>query len=768
MESNYFYNVNSFNDYSKIYESHLTILSFNIRSISSISKFNQFRFELTKFNKIPDIIAIQETWFSENLINLYSIPGYNSAHSCRQDGYGGTSIYIRSELNFFIKETSNKDFIDCVSICLPNIRLNNKPLVLSSIYRSQKCTYDKFFDFIENALLSCGDTSCLFLGDFNIDTLNPSVNRSSMFDIFAQFDMYSSHSLITRPQSKTSIDCVFKNFTEEIYVHAVESKLSDHNMILCCVKQCSIRKPLETQKTRLINFTILPSSLNTNLINIDMSATSSQLCEEFIKKTQESVEACTTTITNNIINTNEKLTPWVTDKLLSLINYKNKLLKCRRKNRDNKCLVEQIKRISKIIKISNKNLMNNYYKNKLQACNGNSKKMWRFLNNELGRKNQSIKSLITEEGILLSTDDEKAVALNKYFYDIVNNRKNSDSDDINLFQTLIPTGTSFTLHAVDNHNVERILRSLKNGSPGSDGITAKMLNKGMGSVVDILVNIFNKMILEGVYPNILKIHKIIPIPKEASSNKIDNLRPISVLSVVDKIFEKLIFEQFSVYLEDNSILFDRQFGFKKGVGTEEALVNVVDFICGELDAGFNGVAGVFYDYSKAFDLVDHSILIRKLQTIGVTQVTLLLFKDYLSYRTQFVQIGRAKSEILTVNCGVPQGSVLGPLLFKIFINDIKNINFKGKMFMYADDICIFYSYKHPLVLKTNIEYDASILTKFSSINKLVINPGKTKFVRFKPYNLTNVENMVVNIGGIPVVESDTVKYLGVILSNNLL
>lgn len=216
------------------------------------------------------------------------------------------------------------------------------------------------------------------------------------------------------------------------------------------------------------------------------------------------------------------------------------------------------------------------------------------------------------------------------------------------------------------------------------------------------------MVSCSIYPDILKIHKVVPIPKVNNACTADKFRPIAVLSVFDNVFEKILHSQISKYMITHNLLNDFQFGFREGCGTEEAVVNVINFICKGLDDGFSGVAGLFYDFTKAFDLIDHDILLEKLKLYGICGRELSLLRSYLNNRKQFVQIKGHKSSHSAVEYGVPQGSVLGPLLFTIYLNDIKNLQLSGKLFIYADDICLFYPYKHETVAKVYMERDASL------------------------------------------------------------
>lgn len=187
-------------------------------------------------------------------------------------------------------------------------------------------------------------------------------------------------------------------------------------------------------------------------------------------------------------------------------------------------------------------------------------------------------------------------------------------------------------------------------------------------------------------------------------------------------------------------------------------------ICQGLDDGFSGVAGVFYDFTKAFDFIDHSIIITKLSYYGINASALQLIKSYLTNRKQYVETDNCKSQMGVVHFGVPQGSILGPLLFKIFLNDINNLQLFGKLFIFADDISLFYPFKYEVSVKTRMEYDAAIITEFARINKLRLNANKTNLLKLKPYAFHN-QSFSIYVDGI--LESFSTKYLGIHLQSNL-
>lgn len=759
----YFKTLDSFQMYNNelLQTQSLNILSINIRSISSVTKFNKFKNMISSFNKLPSVICIQETWFQSELVNLYKIPGYSTVHCCRRDGYGGTSVYIRDQLEYNVELCESNLFIEAILISFNSKKVSGKPLKIMSFYRSQKCPESTFLEFVEKILNDVGSFPCLFIGDSNIDFLQPTTCQF-LNSVIESYDFKNVHSFVTRPASKTSIDNVFSNLRLGLKVDVVECDLSDHNMVYCTLetnikisdRRTMIQKRCDFGKMkRNIRDNLQPSSNVSDLISCISNAVSISTTEHR-KVTQLSTE----------------IAPWINANLQHLRGFKDKLLKKRRK-RPGKAIEDMLKGISKVIKLASTECMEDYYHDKFVHTQNNPILLWEFLNQTLGRCKKSEIKLKDERGDYLRNDNDIANCLNRFFIDSVKTlRENINSEDLsywNEFYSLTRHRNYFRLRHTNTTEVNDVIVHMEaKNSAGFDSISPKVVKECACEIVPNLVSIFNSSISLFLYPDVLKIQKIVPIPKEINAFSPDKYRPVSVLSTIDKIFEKILKQQFETFLNNENLLSENQFGFKKGCGTEEAVMNVVNYVCGSLDQGSNGVGGMFYDLTKAFDLVDHNILLQKLSFYGLSGRELGFFKSYLTNRKQYVQINSCKSLMECVNCGVPQGSVLGPLLFKIYINDLNNIGLKGKVIMYADDLCVLYPYKSVTMLKDIIERDAMLITKFVKNNMLVLNANKTKFIRFRPHPHRDVE-CKIRINNIEIKEQETLKYLGVVLQNNM-
>ena len=247
----------------------------------------------------------------------------------------------------------------------------------------------------------------------------------------------------------------------------------------------------------------------------------------------------------------------------------------------------------------------------------------------------------------------------------------------------------------------------------------------------------------------------------------NNYRPISILNTINKIFEKILHTRLSTYIENSDLLYKYQFGFRKNHSTELALIEMVDQIKMSLDVG-NITCGIFVDLSKAFDTVNHEILIGKLEHYGITGIALELFKSYLDNRKQYVSLNSLKSNTKPINCGVPQGSVLGPLLFILFINDLPSCSPTGNFRIFADDTNVFIHGDNIEELITACRDIMIALSSWFLINKLTLNADKSSFTIFKsPKKVIN--NIPDSIGFLnhKIDRVSSIKFLGIILDENL-
>ena len=317
-------------------------------------------------------------------------------------------------------------------------------------------------------------------------------------------------------------------------------------------------------------------------------------------------------------------------------------------------------------------------------------------------------------------------------------------------------------------------------SAGPDGLSAFVI-KGIRDVIAPLLTIaINQSLTNGIFPSKLKQAKVIPLYKnKGEDTSFGNYRPISLLNVISKIFERVVFNQIYHYFLVNNLLFGSQYGFRTRHSTEDAAIELVDQIHRAFENDMHDqVLAVFLDLSKAFDTIDHEILLKKLSHYGVIGEALDWFRSYLTDRTQFVLYDDTESELQTIRVGVPQGSLLGPLLFLIYINDAHRASDALKFIHFADDttlsqnLSFFSGVNNGSLTQSQLERRINVELKFIHdwlcVNKLSLNVSKTRSMVFKNPRLPMVSQpFVVEIDGEKVKYVSEFNFLGVTLDEFL-
>jgi hypothetical protein len=314
--------------------------------------------------------------------------------------------------------------------------------------------------------------------------------------------------------------------------------------------------------------------------------------------------------------------------------------------------------------------------------------------------------------------------------------------------------------------VIQLVKNLKNSSAGWDSISAQIIKDGVNYLLKPMTHVLNMSLSTGIFPREMKIARVIPIFKSGNTMLFNNYRPVSVLPIFSKVYERIMYKRLISFINTHKLLYEYQFGFREGHSTNLAIVYLVDKISQALDNG-EYVIGLYLDFSKAFDTVDHKILLQKLEHYGIRGVALDWFKSYLENRKQCVDINGTLSDLCHLSCGVPQGSILGPILFLLYINDLSRVSHYLFSLLFADDSNMFASGTDPneLIKNTNIEIEK--IMNWLHTNKLTLNIGKTHFMIFKnskkKINLT--EKLMIQGHEIELVKST--KFLGIILDSDL-
>ena len=336
----------------------------------------------------------------------------------------------------------------------------------------------------------------------------------------------------------------------------------------------------------------------------------------------------------------------------------------------------------------------------------------------------------------------------------------------------IPPSTNeiFKFQYVSRIYVEKELKGLKrHKATGPDNLPPTLLKDSASQISKPLSHIINLSLKSSTVPYEWKKAKITPIFKSGSSTKVDNYRPISVLPVFAKILEKCVHSQVINYLEDNNLLCKEQFGYRRKRSTEMATTLFIDDARRNIDEG-KLVGAVFIDISKAFDTIGHSKLLSKLSAYGIFGPELEWFTNYLFDRTQFVTIKNTDSYHDRVLCGVPQGSILGPLLFLIYYNDLQKVIKNSKIIKFADDTVVYYAHESSLEIEKVLNDELKQILKYFNDNDLVLNTnkGKTEVMLFGTQRrLSKHSDLDLYLGFSKINNTNTYKYLGTTLDKSL-
>ena len=462
--------------------------------------------------------------------------------------------------------------------------------------------------------------------------------------------------------------------------------------------------------------------------------------------------------------------PWITSELKDLMHSRDILkIKAIRSNdpRDWALFKKQRNLVNKQIQLAKQI----YYQNSFNDHIGDSRKTWQTINELTSRKSgKTSVTALKVNGTSITNPLEISKEFNNHFANIgpkLASEINNNGENHQRYLT--GTDKRFELHPTNSNKVFSLLNKLdKSKATGLDNISARLVRECADIISVPICDIFKQSIRQGIFPDDWKNARVTPLFKQGDRGNVNNYRPISVIPIVAKVFERIVYEQLYAYLEEHEILCKNQSGFRAIHSTVTALLEATDAWAYNIDIGkINAV--IFLDLKKAFDTVDHQILLSKLKNYGIFGNSFKWFESYLDNRIQKCSVNGSFSSSCSLKCGVPQGTILGPLLFLLYINDLPNCLSNCEPRMYADDTHLTYADNNLENIQLCLNEDLKNVFNWLQANKLTLNMTKTEYMligsRQRLSTLTASPEIAMN--GTQVKQVEATKSLGVTIDNKL-
>lgn len=787
---------------SKLVCKNFSIFHQNIRGLQSSIE----ALEITLTEIKPNLVVLSEHKMLKSITNRLNLENYTvkSDYSRKSSRGGGVVILTKNSNSSKCKQVSfpevdnllSDQVFECCMVEITNV-LAQKPhkVLLVGFYRNPiKKNDHESIDRINRLLEIIQNKYChiVIVGDFNIDLTKNESSSKSLNNTLISHGMRYLVDFPTRitDTSESVIDNVFTNIHyNQINVTGLNTQLSDHDgqLIEIITSKKHLKTNVETQTsleyTRKLN--------KTNIENFLKSLDKETWMEVYMSPIDLKYDTFHEILMHNfninfpktLSRKHNNIKPWFS-KELKIEKQKIIDLSNIARATGDKSMFRELRLKNKMYKKKLIDKKKKYYQNKVESSNNVIKSSWSIINSEVGintHRNENFKLKINNKDF--SCPSEVSNIFNNHFSNVFVEEimpklkqftAQSDECDMN---TLINSNNTFAkFNPLEEIEVGKIIDGLKNKyTSGYDEIPPILIKQSKNQLVKPLTHLINSSFISSKFPEKLKIAKIKPIFKKGDKSNVNNYRPIALLPAISKIYEKAVHNQLVDFLEKNNILNDYQHGFRQGRSVITAATDFIESVLDSLD-NHEQTVGLFLDLSKAFDSLSHDLLYFRLHNLGIQKLPLNWLKSYLCNRKQFVEISnhnqtnfkdQYRSSISLILHGVPQGSILGPLLFACYITNLPTLDVSNKLCLYADDTNLKVSAPTGDEVEALTNHSLNALHEYFSQSKLLLNMEKTKFIVFSTHKANRIFNPTLSCKNHQLSDDDETKFLGLTIDKNL-
>ena len=760
------------------HKNRLTFGHLNINSIKS--KYDEVSDILNR--KLIDVLAFSETKIDDSYTNSrFSVDDYNIYRADRSDKGGGVMCYVKSSIPHRPRHdiSINTDNIESVII---DIRQKSYKCFIVAIYRSPSTPYSVLEEKLTIILDKCFNEceNVYVIGDLNVNFLNSKHAMTELLDLYSLKNIVKGPTCFKSIQNATLLDVILTSNMKTVAGHLnIGTGISDFHNLICAATKAYVpevnRCHIIYRSYKYFNEELFLKELSCVNAEQFFSPDPDIYMENYMTYLTHLIDKYAP-IKKRVIKSNQ--VPYMNSDLRKAINVKGMLYRKYMKNRNIEtweAYREQRNKVNKLKRLS----ISKHFELKCNTGNNNSKTFWEimkpFFNNKCTGSRSKI-NLMENNSII--TDTEKICDIfNQFFIDTAlqvaddsrlkgsgNDKSFENSGPVNAIRNAFCNTSPFNFSNISNKDVYKKLRSINpKKAAGYDMVPAKLVKLAALPISKHLTPIINHAFSHSIFPKPLKYADVSPVFKKADNLDKTNFRPISVLSILSKVFEGIMADQMNGYF--GNILSNWLSAYRSHYSCNNVLLSFVEYIRQGLDKNEH-VGCLLMDLSKAFDCLDHDLLIAKLDAYGLSNSSCKLIKSYLSDRKQRVKIQNTYSKWIELKVGVPQGSILGPLLFNIFINDIfLSIDPEVKLYNYADDNTLVFSHRKKSTMVSHLENAAQQAINWFNANAMKANPNKFQFLYL---NRNKKDPIDIHLQGSSLMPDPVVKLLGVQFDDLLL